>query len=83
MERLSNSARIPMRDVAARYGVHVRTIERWIEDPVLSFPQPIYIRRRRYIKAGDLQTWEEIQPDPLGRGKKPLNNHKLKAASLS
>jgi hypothetical protein len=66
MQFQGNNARIPMRDVAARYHVHVRTIERWIDDPALSFPQPIYIRRRRYIKAGDLQAWEELQPDRLG-----------------
>ena len=62
MNQLSNNARIPMRDVAARYRVHVRTIERWIEDQDLGFPKPIYIRRRRYIKAGDLKAWEELQP---------------------
>ena len=56
-----------MRDVAARYHVHVRTIERWVEDPALEFPKPLYIRRRRYIKAGDLMAWEEIQPDPFAR----------------
>lgn len=67
MELPGSNARIPMRDVAARYHVHVRTIERWVEDPTLKFPKPLYIRRRRYIKAGDLRAWEEIQPDLTAR----------------
>ena len=64
---IGHNNRIPMRDLAARYGVHVRTIERWIGDPKLGFPQPLYIRKRRYIRASDLQAWEELQPDRLGR----------------
>ena len=63
----SNHTRIPVPKVAERYGVHVRTIERWIEDPELQFPRPVYIRRRRYIKADELRAWEELQPDGLGR----------------
>jgi hypothetical protein len=38
-----------------------------MEDPALGFPLPLYIRRRRYIKAGDLRAWEEIQPDLFAR----------------
>ena len=64
---IGDNSRIPMRDLAARYGVHVRTIERWMADPELGFPQPLYIRRRRYIRASDLQAWEELRPDQLGR----------------
>ena len=69
MKDISNNARIPMSDAAARYGVCVRTIERWAADPELEFPQPFYIRRRRYIRLGDLQAWEDLQPDLLGRRK--------------
>ena len=67
MKDISENNRIPMSDAAARYGVCVRTIERWAADPELGFPQPLYIRRRRYIRAGDLQAWEELQPDRLVR----------------
>jgi excisionase family DNA binding protein len=66
MQHLSKHTRIPVPKVAERFGVHVRTIERWIEDTDLQFPRPVYIRRRRYIKADELRAWEEQQPDRLG-----------------
>ena len=60
LERAHNNTRTPMRNVAERYDVHVRTIERWIEDPALCFPKPMYIRGRRYFKTAELQAWEEL-----------------------
>jgi hypothetical protein len=61
MKNIGDDARIPISDVAARYGRHVRTLERWIDDPSVAFPKPVYIRRQRYIRAGDLKAWEESQ----------------------
>lgn len=43
-----------MSSVAERYGVVVRTIERWIKDPALGFPKPIYIRRHRYFNTAEI-----------------------------
>lgn len=31
---------------------------RWLRDPKLNFPQPIYIRRRRYWTLEQLEAWE-------------------------
>ena len=59
-EHAPNNTRTPIRNVAERYDVHVRTIERWIEDPALRFPKPMYIRGRRYFKTAELQAWEEL-----------------------
>ncbi len=59
MDTQQNDIRIPIGDVAKRYKRHVRTIERWIDDPELNFPRPIRIRRRRYIRAGELLAWEQ------------------------
>ena len=63
MRDIGNDARIPLAAVAARYGRHVRTIERWIDDPRVGFPKPLYIRRLRYIRATDLKAWEDSQQD--------------------
>jgi hypothetical protein len=36
------------RQVAERYDVVVRTLERWDLDPAMGFPPPVRINRRRY-----------------------------------
>jgi hypothetical protein len=69
LERASNKTWTPIRNVAERYNIHVRTIERWIEDPALLFPKPLYIRGRRYFKTAEIQAWEDLQPDRLGSTK--------------
>jgi hypothetical protein len=35
---------------------------RWIHDPKLQFPQPIYIQKYRYWKLSDLIAWERTRP---------------------
>jgi len=52
------SARLPTGDVAARYSVTTRSIDRWRKDPDLAFPQPIYINDRKYWSLADLEKWE-------------------------
>ena len=52
------SARLPTGDVAARYSVTTRSIDRWRKDPDLAFPQPIYINDRKYWSLADLENWE-------------------------
>lgn len=49
---------LPTRDVLARYRIHARTLERWLIDPELGFPQPIAIKRHRYFRLRDLQIFE-------------------------
>jgi predicted DNA-binding transcriptional regulator AlpA len=49
---------VPTREVCERYGVCDRTIDRWIEDPKLGFPQPRYIRQRRYWDEGHLDAFD-------------------------
>lgn len=34
---------------------------RWLRDPELGFPQPIYIRKRRYWQLGTLEAWERAR----------------------
>ena len=54
--------RIPSRDVRNICGgVSDMTIWRWLNDPALNFPQPIYIARRRYWKEADIVAWLDAQ----------------------
>jgi len=38
-------------------GVSDMSIWRWLDDPELQFPKPIYISRRRYWGEADLLAW--------------------------
>ncbi len=40
-------------------GVSAMTIWRWLNDPNLCFPRPIYIGRRRFWREADVNTWIE------------------------
>ena len=46
------------RQVAQRYDVVVRTLERWDLQPSLGFPPPVRINRRRYRELAALEAWE-------------------------
>ena len=46
------------RQVAERYDVVVRTLERWDEQPKLGFPPPVRINRRRYRALAELEAWD-------------------------
>jgi hypothetical protein len=59
-----SSARLPTGDVAARYSVTTRSIDRWWKDPELAFPQPIYINDRKYWSLADLEKWERERVQP-------------------
>jgi hypothetical protein len=49
---------VPDRQVAERYDVVVRTLERWDLQPELGFPPPVRINRRRYRELAALEAWE-------------------------
>jgi hypothetical protein len=49
---------IKRRDTARRYGVSVRTIERWEADPELNFPKSRIVNGRRYDNAEALKKWD-------------------------
>jgi hypothetical protein len=50
---------LPDKQVAQRYGVSVRTVERWDREVGLNFPKPTYIRRRRYRNSAALDQWDK------------------------
>jgi hypothetical protein len=49
---------LPDRFVAERYGVSVRTLERWDKQPKLGFPSPVRINKRRYRKIAKLDEFD-------------------------
>jgi hypothetical protein len=48
---------LPTREVAARYKVCVRTVERWLDDEI-GFPTPVWINNRRYFRLRKLEAFE-------------------------
>jgi hypothetical protein len=51
------------RAVRRRYGGRSEmALYRWIRDPDLGFPAPIYIMQNRYWRLADLLEWERSRP---------------------
>ena len=51
------------RAVRRRYGGRSdMALFRWIKDPKLGFPAPIYIQQYRYWRLADLIEWERSRP---------------------
>lgn len=44
-------------------GVSDMTLWRWLNDPALDFPKPIYIARRRYWREADVSEWLDAQAE--------------------
>jgi hypothetical protein len=57
----NGGTKLPTTNVARRYGVVPRSIERWQKDPKLEFPQPLIINGRKYWSLAELETWEREQ----------------------
>jgi predicted DNA-binding transcriptional regulator AlpA len=49
------------RHLCARYRVSDRTIDRWMRDPRLEFPQPIIVNRRRYWDESEIAAFDAKQ----------------------
>jgi predicted DNA-binding transcriptional regulator AlpA len=50
---------LPVRPVAARYGVSDRTIDRWVDAG--DIPAPVYIQGRRYWDESELAQRDEAR----------------------
>lgn len=57
----TTSEYLPARLVWERYGVSFMTINRWLKDERMHFPEPTYLGRFRYWKLSDLEAWERRQ----------------------
>lgn len=53
----ANAVRIMCGDVS-----HM-SLWRWLHDPDLNFPKPIYIGKRRYWREADLLAWIEARAE--------------------
>lgn len=42
-------------------GISDMTLWRWLDNPDLDFPRPIYIGRRRYWKEAEIVAWLEAR----------------------
>src|SRR5215471_10269658 len=49
------------RHLCTHYNVCDRTIDRWLLDPRVNFPQPVRIQRRRYWREDDIDRFDERQ----------------------
>ena len=49
---------LPARDVQRRYSIVDRTLDRWVANEALSFPQPLIINRRPYFRLAEIEAWE-------------------------
>ena len=53
---------IGARRVRQRYdNISDMTLWRWIRDPDMGFPKPVYLGRYRFWRVADLQRWEAEQ----------------------
>ena len=52
----------PSGRVLKRYGICYMTLHRWLQDPRMNFPRPVYFGRLRYWRVADLEAWERSQP---------------------
>jgi predicted DNA-binding transcriptional regulator AlpA len=49
---------LPIRQILERYSVSDRTIDRWVADPKVGFPQPMVIQRRRFWRLAEIEQFE-------------------------
>ena len=55
---LGGSVHVGVNFLCERFGVVAMTINRWLKDPELNFPQPYFIQNRRYWTLAEIERWE-------------------------
>lgn len=66
---MSGSVLIIAKDVAKRYGIHVKTLARWVHDERTEFPLPVTIGNRWYFPAASLDAWD-ARNERISRGER-------------
>jgi hypothetical protein len=61
MPNESEDINLPTRQVADRYKVHPRTVDRWARDPALGFPKAFDINGRWYRTLRSLREFDQRQ----------------------
>lgn len=54
----------PVRELCG--GISDMTLWRWLNDPALNFPKPVYIQKRRFWRETEILDWIESQADQTG-----------------
>jgi predicted DNA-binding transcriptional regulator AlpA len=52
---------LPARAVCDRYRISPMTLWRWLKDPELNFPRPLYVNGRRYFSQRAVRAFDEHQ----------------------
>jgi len=53
-----SDVRIPAPQLARRYSITSRTLDRWLEKESLHFPKPFVVNGRRYWPLATIENWE-------------------------
>lgn len=62
LEGLPRDAWLILGHVAAHYNKCGKTIDRWVADPAVGFPQPKLIRQRKHWTVGQILDFDERNP---------------------
>jgi predicted DNA-binding transcriptional regulator AlpA len=54
----ASSTWVPISQVAAEFGVCLRTIHRWMRDDQIDFPPPVFFHGRNYFRRPELDSWK-------------------------
>lgn len=57
--------KLQTRHLCARYQICDRTVDRWLNDVRLGFPQPIVVNRRRYWDEADIAAFDAKQKEAV------------------
>jgi hypothetical protein len=69
----SDERYLSKQDLALRYGVSVRAIDRWTVKPGLSFPPAYDFNGRPYRKLSDIEAWERSRAAITAASRAPRN----------
>jgi hypothetical protein len=72
--------KLPQKQTADRFGVTIKTLDRWRNDPKLAFPQPMRINERLYDDEEALEQWERwraANPEPKRNTQPPRKTLKI------
>lgn len=65
------------------FGVSDMTLWRWLHDPKLNFPKPVYISKRRYFRKSEVEDWVNIRKADGQVGTNGGPDQRAKVASIS
>jgi len=56
--KAARCAWVPAPALAIELGICQRTLDRWIRDEALGFPEPRYVNKRKYFERDAIDTWK-------------------------